>query len=731
MVNRKQLTNNNIRRLIKISVFIISLVCATVEGYSQNYNEKTIDSLDVTLQNLYSAGAPDKEILTVLSKLYSLSSISQPYLALEYAGQALQLSNGDSDVSEQAGWYQKIADIYFEQKVYYMAMENYLMTYTLYKQLNMKKEMAYALLNIGKTYFIQSVDDVAMSYYEQSETLFKQIDDRAGQARAKNNIGSVNLAMYQYDKAEINFADALQISLDTKDPQLIAESYRFLAQLYDQNEDYENEGKMLEESIKQFRIAGNKKDIAESYFLMGEMKYHNEEYSQAFDNYQKAFNKYSELDLYPNIASVYNRQGRIKYMQGDYTEARKMAQTSLSMADMNAWLTQKAEALLLLSDINSKLNKTDSAYILLLRYTAVQDSIFETKKAESFSELQVSISTKEKEKELALAEEKINRNRLITIIISIIALMCAAFMFYIINISRRIKHTNEKLQNQNEEINRQKAEIEHQNLDITSSINYAARIQKAMLPGTDFLQKHFSDSFVYFYPREIVSGDFYWFSEVKKQRPPSLFRRKDQHLDDESKLITAVIDCTGHGVPGSFMSMLGDALLNQIVNFQKITQPDIILNELNKLVIATLQQDTSQNNDGMDAAICTIDKAAGTLQFAGAKSPLLYIQNNEMHKINGDLKFIGGIQKGENINFTCHQIDITTPTSFYIYSDGYQDQFGGKNGRKFMAKRLREMIAENSQLPFEKQKQILFDTFQEWKKDYIQMDDTTIIGIKI
>ncbi|MBO7141545.1 MAG: tetratricopeptide repeat protein [Bacteroidales bacterium] len=725
-----KLIHNQIIKTIKAAAIIIAMLLP-LTGFAQNSTEKKIDSLDIILQKSYASGASDREICNILSKLYNLSSISQPYLALEYAGQALQIANTNEDLSSQADWHQRIADIYFEQKVYYMAMENYLMAYTQFKQLDMKREMAYALLNIGRTYFIQSVDEVALSYYHQSETIFNEINDREGQARAKNNIGSVNLAMYQYDKAEINFAEALKISLETKDPQLIAETYRFLATLYEQNEDYENEAKMLEEAVTRFRIAGNKKDIADAYFAMGEMHYHTENYGRAYSDYQKAYNLYMDLDRFPDIASVYNRQGRINFMQGRYQLAKTMAQTSLSMSEANDWLTQKAEALLLLSDINSDLGKTDSAYIQLQRYTRVQDSLFEARKAESFSELQVSISTKEKEKELALAEEKLHRNKLVITIFVIIGLMAAVFMAYIISNSRKTKKVNEKLTSQNEEINNQKAEIERQNLDIKSSINYAARIQNAMLPGTDFLKKHFSDGFVYFHPREAVSGDFYWFSEVKTERPPTLFRRKDVEEEEQGKIIIAVIDCTGHGVPGAFMSMLGDALLNQIVNFQKITQPDIILNELNKLVIATLQQDTSQNNDGMDAAICTIDKTTHQMQFAGAKSPLLYIQNGEVHKVNGDLKSIGGMQKGNERSFTCHTIDISTPTTFYIYSDGYQDQFGGTDGRKFMAKRFRDMLADNSDKPVETQSQILLDSFEDWKQDYIQMDDTTVIGVRI
>lgn len=731
MMLLKKLIYKHLFKGINIAAIVIAMIIPSLNAYSQTSNERKIDSLDIVLQNSYSNNASDKEICSLLSKLYNLSSISQPYLALEYAGQALQIATASNDKPSMALWQEKIADIYFDQKVYYMAMQNYLNAYTLYRELDSKREIAYALLNIGRTYFIQNVEDVAMSYYMQSDSIFTQINDRAGQARAKNNIGTVNLAMYQYEQAEINFDDALKISLETKEPQLIAETYKFLALLYDRNEEYEEEEKMLEHAVARFRIAGNKKEIANAYFALGEMHFHKQNYQTAYNNYQKAYNLYEELSMYHDIAAVFTRLGRINYLQEKYYVAQQMAQTSLSMSEMNGWLSTKAESLLLLSDVNSKLGKTDSAYTLLYRYTQVQDSVFEARKAESFSELQVSISTKETEKELAIAEAKLSRNKLIITIFVIIGVIGVGFMAFIIYNSRKTNKINQKLTSQNEEINHQKAEIERQNIDIKSSINYAARIQNAMLPGTEFLKRHFSDGFVYFHPREAVSGDFYWFSEVKIERPPSLFRRKDADIDDDSKILLAVIDCTGHGVPGAFMSMLGDALLNQIVNFQKITQPDIILNELNKLVIATLQQDTSQNNDGMDAAICTIDKNTCTLQFAGAKSPLLYVQDNEVHKVNGDLKAIGGIQKGDQKNFTCHTIDISKPTTLYIYSDGYQDQFGGTEGRKFMAKRFREMLTNNANLPFEEQNKILLSTFNEWKNSYIQMDDTTVIGVKI
>ncbi|MBR4265467.1 MAG: SpoIIE family protein phosphatase [Bacteroidales bacterium] len=733
-------------------IFTIVFVIIFANANAKVNIDNQIDSLDAKLQKNYEIGASAKENLELIRKLYELTKISEPYLALEYAGQALQLGVTEDNKTIQAEWSEAIADIYFEQKVYYLAMEDYFNAYSLYLSDGEKEKCAYALLKYGDTYFIQNVEDVAMSNYVKADSLFMDVKSQEGHAAAMDRIGQVELERYQYDKAMSFFNDALTISQNIKNQKLVAETYRYMASVYDQNEDFDNEEKYLNNAITKFRLAGDKFEMAKTYYMLGEMHYKNEEYDKAYMMFMRACNIFQDFGMITNVAAVNNKLGRLSFLQGDFGVAERQAKEALTMSDLNQWLTEKTEALLLLADINNKLGRTDSAYIFLSRFTIANDSLYEQKRAENFSELQVSISTKDKEKELAIAEQSLQKNKIITLIIIGIAGLIVLFMIYAIVNSAKIKKVNSQLATKNDEINKQKDEILHQkeivdnvnaeirlrndeieeiNQSITSSINYAARIQKAMLPHLDFIKTHFADGFVYFYPREVVSGDFYWFSEVKTQRPPSLFRRKDAEEDDSNKLIVATIDCTGHGVPGAFMSMLGDAFLNQIVNVQKIVEPDLILNELHKLVRTTLQQETTENNDGMDAAICVIDKANHKLTYAGAKNPLIYIQDDKIEKINGDLKSIGGMQKEDQRVFTRHEIDIEKSTIFYIYSDGYQDQFGGKEGRKYMAKRFRDKLTENYKRPFSEQKELLHNHFVEWRGNRIQMDDTTIIGIKI
>ncbi len=726
--------------------------CAT---FAAAFQQPTtlLDSLNRRLQRNYENGVQPEENLKILRTIYDMTKIASPYLALEYAGQALQLSSSIKDsTAVQAEWYEAIADIYFEQKVYYLAMKNYYDSHLLYKNAEDPIRSAYALMYYGDTYYIQSVEEEAMRNYTKADSIFISHGHNEGHGETMLRMGRVELGRYQYDKAMDYFQKALGFAKNIKSTKLQADAYSYIAEIYDQDEDYENEETQLNNAVTQYRMAGDKYEMAKIYFRLGEMHFKNEKLDDAYTNFMRAYNIFSGFGTLKQVAAIDNRLGRIGYIQGDFATAEIQAKRALSTSDANQWLNEKAEALQLLSDINNRLGRVDSAYIYLNRFTSAADSVFLAKKEESFSELQVTISTQEKEKELAIAEQTIQRKQNVTNMIVIISIIVGLFLVYaLINFLRAKKmntlltKTNDEINRKNGEITKQRDQLEHVTAElrqrnddieavneaINSSIKYAARIQGAMLPNADFIHKHFPDGFIYFHPREMVSGDFYWFSEVKSQRPPTLFRRKDLAEDDGSKLILAVIDCTGHGVPGAFMSMLGDAFLNQIVNLQKITEPDQILNELHNLVRATLQQETTENNDGMDAAIIVVDKANHSLKFAGAKNPLIYIQDGKPEKINGDLKSIGGIQKEEEHTFTCHELDINTPTTIYIYSDGYQDQFGGDKGRKFMAKKFREFLVEIADQPFTEQSDILYKRFIEWRGNTIQMDDTTILGVKV
>ena len=277
-----------------------------------------------------------------------------------------------------------------------------------------------------------------------------------------------------------------------------------------------------------------------------------------------------------------------------------------------------------------------------------------------------------------------------------------------------LRSTNEELLTQQQVVDERNQTIEKQNQSIISSINYAKRIQLAMLPTKESIKELLPKSFILFLPRDIVSGDFYWIEEHNE------------------KVVVATVDCTGHGVPGAFMSLIGNDMLNKVVIDYGITQTNLILDVLNEEVNNLLKQRENENRDGMDMNIWVWDKKANTVEFTGAKNPLIYIQNGELHEIKADKISIGGYMLDKvSSKYTKHTIKIDAPTTLYTFSDGYQDQFGGENNKKFMKGKLKTLLLEIHKLPMEKQKQKLEDAFQAWKGEYPQIDDVLVLGVTL
>jgi serine phosphatase RsbU (regulator of sigma subunit) len=257
-------------------------------------------------------------------------------------------------------------------------------------------------------------------------------------------------------------------------------------------------------------------------------------------------------------------------------------------------------------------------------------------------------------------------------------------------------------------------QIEEQNKNIRSSINYAKRIQEAMLPKTEQYPSVFKDSFILFKPRDTVSGDFYWISEIKT-----------------GDVAFAAVDCTGHGVPGAFMSMIGIKALNGLIN-RDTSDTNLILDALDNEIKTALRQEVSGNNDGMDIALCIYREKEKMLEFSGAKNPLVYVQNHELFKVKGDTHSIGGRKKANSqFSFKKHQIKIDKPTVLYLFSDGYKDQFGGTENTKFLSKKLNKLLLQIHELPMADQLNILQLTLSEWKGNHNQTDDILVMGLKL
>lgn len=311
-------------------------------------------------------------------------------------------------------------------------------------------------------------------------------------------------------------------------------------------------------------------------------------------------------------------------------------------------------------------------------------------------------------------------------VILAIAIVAGVVKFFTSNLNRIIKKQTAELQ-------QQKDEIEHKNKEITDSIYYAKRIQDAIMPSNEYIKNMFSDSFVFFKPKDIVSGDFYW-ANLR-----------------ENNAILAAVDCTGHGVPGAFMSMMGNDYLNDIIVDSKVNKPDEILNLMRSGIIKALKQrgESGESKDGMDMALVNLDKTNLLLEYAGANNPiyivreknqpiienaLIFSSENDkkvLYEIKGN-KFPVGIHMGTTLQpFFKHQIKLVKGDVFYIFSDGYADQFGGPAAKKLKYNQFKKYILESMFLTMEEQKIYLEQKLNEWQGDLEQVDDVLVIGVRI
>jgi len=302
----------------------------------------------------------------------------------------------------------------------------------------------------------------------------------------------------------------------------------------------------------------------------------------------------------------------------------------------------------------------------------------------------------------------------VCILVSIIGVMLF-FRWRVKKIKREKKILETKVEERTSELASKTEELGEKNKDIMDSIEYAKKIQTAILPDDKYIESNMKDMFVLYLPKDVVSGDFYWFG-----------------VRDNLKIISAV-DCTGHGVPGAFMSMIGSNLLNQIVLEKGITKPGLVLEELNLGVQRALKQgtDAQETNDGMDISLCTIDETKRRLQWSGAYNPLYLLRDGEITKFKANKYPIGGAHMTLERSYTTHDIDLLEGDLLYMFSDGFVDQFGGPKGKKYMGKRFSKLLLEISDLPMKQQQKRLSDSLNQWMEGYDQVDDICVIGIRI
>ena len=281
------------------------------------------------------------------------------------------------------------------------------------------------------------------------------------------------------------------------------------------------------------------------------------------------------------------------------------------------------------------------------------------------------------------------------------------------NLTDKLSERAHQVMIQKWELERRNLTVSQQNVEIIDSLHYARNIQTAILPKTETILQSFKDAFILYKPKDIVSGDFYFFDKI------------------DNTVILAIADCTGHGVAGAFMSMVGSSLLHQIIGQKHLVEPAKILELLNDGIVEALKQKESDSHGGMDIALCCIDLNTKMLTFAGANRPLYYIRNNVADALKPDKLPIGGFRPDEDRVFTQQTLQIEDNDIIYVYSDGYADQFGGVQGKKIMTKKFKELLLSIHQLPMKEQEKTLDEYFESWRGRYEQVDDVLVAGIRI
>ncbi|MCS7018204.1 MAG: tetratricopeptide repeat protein [Cytophagales bacterium] len=582
--------------------------------------------------------------------------------------------------------------------------------------------------------------DGAVDIYLKSLRMFRQLKDRAGIARVNNLLGLAYLALKRHNEAQHYFSDALATYQALGNRERVATCLNNLGLVHTEQGNYEHAIELISKGLFINDSLGLRNKVAVSFNDLGEAYFRKGDYRQALSCFKKALNTNLAIQRIIKLPENYNNLAATYQKIGQYDQAIRYFLMGLEKArslDLKEHIIAAYEGLAV---CYAAQNRFEEAYQYHRLFHQFSDSLFNTETAERIARMQALYQTEQqaaqialltKERQLQEEEAAFRRMQLIGVSAILLLFMALAFVFY--RNWRERQKANLLLMIKNEEINQKHEEIriqadqlsvalnelEQKNRNIIASLNYAQRIQSAILPSETRIKKSLPEWFVLYRPRDIVSGDFYWFQDIGLL---------EQSKAGERMLIAAA-DCTGHGVPGAFMSVIGNDLLNQIVNIHNVHQPAAILQLLEKGLQKSLQKDSIENRDGMELAVCYLDLPAAKMYFSGAMSSLYYVQSSQLHAIKGDKVAIGAVPEG--FAFQEHVILIDKPTTVYLCSDGFQDQFGGANNRKFMVKRLRETLQQAAQMPFEKQKPYLEAVLNDWMGQQPQIDDIMLMGFKI
>ncbi|MCW3071989.1 MAG: protein serine/threonine phosphatase [Bacteroidetes bacterium] len=616
--------------------------------------------------------------------------------AFYYYSKALEIDHAISDSSGLISDYIHLSKIYSSKGNIDKALDNLFKGLEIAKSTKDLEQEADCLFSLAVLYDRQDVPEKAIKFCENAIAIQKQINDSAGMAYSYHRMG---LAYEGIEK----YAEAL---------------------------------KYLEISFEIRKRMGSVAQYGASLNGIGLVYMDKGEYQKALKNFYDAYKYWSQANDKEGIVIATGNLGEISLRMGDDENALKFLLESYRLSDEIHSLSFQKGSARAIAGIYYRQGKYKLAYDYFNKYSDLRDTLFSDENSERVAQMQSKYESEQKEQKIKLLTQETKlqqsenaKKKLILNAISIAALLMAILIFMSFRNIRQKQKANKKLQSayseieqKNErlievyrELEQNRDEVAGKNKEITDSIKYAKRLQEAILPGSDFVTKLFPDSFILYKPKDIVSGDFYWF----------------EHWGN--KKLFAAVDCTGHGVPGAFMSIVGYNQLNQAVNESGLSKPNLILNALNKGVTKALKQtlEGSTVKDGMDIALCAYDESTGILEYAGAYNSLWLVRNGKLTEVKADKKPIGVFIGEELKPFHNYEVKLEKGDCVYVFTDGYADQFGGEKGKKFKYKPLQQLLISNQHMGMQEQKKVLDDTIESWRGALEQVDDILMIGIRI
>jgi len=629
-----------------------------------------------------------------------------------FADSALQLAEKINYYKGQVKSHFNIGNMYYIKGDFALTLQSYLQALSILEKIKDKAGIANALMGIGNIHAIQKNTEKAIEYQEKSLAIRIEIGDSLGMAGSYNNIGSIYTDLKEYDKAlEYNFK-SLKIKQKLNYWKGLSSSYGNIGAIYKEQGELKKAIKFQEKALEIRKQLNNMKGMAMSYTDIGNIYQELKQYPKALENQKKA------LEIAQKVS---------------YKEGEVMALLSLSIT-------------------SEKLKQYDKALDYYRSYSEQRDSLFSIQKSKEIADLE-SVHTAEKQKQQIEMLEKDNVIQDLKIkaqkkelsaekakriaVYSVLALIIC-FVFFLI-------YTMIKRKKANRIIAHQKELVEEKNQEITDSITYAKRIQDSILPANELVKESFPQSFIYYRPKDIVAGDFYWMESYTPSKGVAN-KTTGSSPSGESEgdvVLFAVADCTGHGVPGAMVSVICYTALNRVIREYKISDPGQILNKTSDIVVKQLNKskvvDIMGNiKDGMDIALCSIKLEDGSLKYAGANNPLWIIKKGEEEilEVKGIKQAVG---KSDNPqSFQTHELKLNKGDTIYIFSDGYADQFGGhdeesrlKGGKKFSYISLKKLLLSICNEEMDQQQELIDKALKKWMGNLEQVDDICLMGIRI